>query len=367
MARIRGARTCSERGRPTGGGRARDPVPGQRRGELRDRLRVRRRRRDDGDMSGDGRWSRAAPPASGAPTVARLRADGYRVAALDRDAAALDGGATPTSAASRTSPTPTACTRPSRSAVAELGGLDVVVASAGIAGAGTVVDTPLEDWDAIFAINVRGMYLTGAADDPAPGGGRRRVVRRHRLAARDGRRAGVGGVLRVEGRRRSTSCAPWPSTTRPSRRARQLRLPRADRHAAARALLRRHARPGGHARRLRSRCRCTAAWSSPEEIADAIAYLASPRRRAPRRATRSSWTAATSSGTEGGRSVIVRPIDGEQAELVMQVDHADGRRRPGRRVGRARRRRARAREAEVRLAARLHDIGWRSWEAAPEP
>lgn len=63
--------------------------------------------------------------------------------------------------------------------------------------------------------------------------------------------------------------------------------------------------------------------------------------------------------------MIVRPIDGERAELVMQVDHAevagdlaDAWGAPG--VV------ALEPEAEVRLAARLHDIGWRSWEAAPE-
>ncbi len=63
--------------------------------------------------------------------------------------------------------------------------------------------------------------------------------------------------------------------------------------------------------------------------------------------------------------MIVRPIDGERAELVMQVDHAelagdlaDAWGAPG--VA------ALEPEAEVRLAARLHDVGWRSWEAAPE-
>ncbi|KAJ8593186.1 NAD(P)-binding protein, partial [Rhizopogon salebrosus TDB-379] len=45
-------------------------------------------------------------------------------------------------------------------AVTELGGLDVVVANAGIIHTATLVETTSEDWDKIFAINVRGVFLT---------------------------------------------------------------------------------------------------------------------------------------------------------------------------------------------------------------
>ena len=59
-------------------------------------------------------------------------------------------------------------------AAAALGGLDVVVAAAGIAARGTVADTDPADWDRVLAVNLRGVYLTGRAAIPhlrAAGGG----------------------------------------------------------------------------------------------------------------------------------------------------------------------------------------------------
>ena len=59
-------------------------------------------------------------------------------------------------------------------AAAALGGLDVVVAAAGIAARGTVADTDPVDWDRVLAVNLRGVYLTGRAAIPhlrAAGGG----------------------------------------------------------------------------------------------------------------------------------------------------------------------------------------------------
>ncbi|KAH7929163.1 NAD(P)-binding protein [Leucogyrophana mollusca] len=44
--------------------------------------------------------------------------------------------------------------------VQELGGLDVMVANVGIPGSdGSVLSTSAEDWDTVFAINTRGMFL----------------------------------------------------------------------------------------------------------------------------------------------------------------------------------------------------------------
>jgi 2-keto-3-deoxy-L-fuconate dehydrogenase len=109
----------------------------------------------------------------GLAAVARLRADGYRVAALDRDAAALDGVEADVRRVADVTD-PDGLYAAIEEAVAELGGLDAVVASAGIAGRGTVVDTPLDDWDATFAVNVRGVYLTARSTIPhlaAAGGG----------------------------------------------------------------------------------------------------------------------------------------------------------------------------------------------------
>src|SRR4029079_17019822 len=86
----------------------------------------------------------------------------YRVAALDRDAATLDAVEADVRGVADVTD-PDGLDAAIEQAVAALGGLDVVVASAGIAGHGTVVDTPLDDWDATFAVNVRGVYLTARA------------------------------------------------------------------------------------------------------------------------------------------------------------------------------------------------------------
>jgi len=59
-------------------------------------------------------------------------------------------------------------------AAAALDGLDVVVACAGVAGRGTVEETTPGDWDRVFAVNTRGVYLTAKAALPhlrAAGGG----------------------------------------------------------------------------------------------------------------------------------------------------------------------------------------------------
>jgi NAD(P)-dependent dehydrogenase (short-subunit alcohol dehydrogenase family) len=50
--------------------------------------------------------------------------------------------------------------------VASLGGVDTVVSCAGIAARGTAADTPPEVWDRVFAVNVRGVYLTAKAAIP---------------------------------------------------------------------------------------------------------------------------------------------------------------------------------------------------------
>jgi NAD(P)-dependent dehydrogenase (short-subunit alcohol dehydrogenase family) len=101
----------------------------------------------------------------GAATVRRLRADGMRVAALDVDRDCLDQvDADARVVADVTSEDD--ARRGIDEAAAAFRGLDVVVACAGVAGRGTVETTPLEEWERVHAVNVRGVYLTAKAAIP---------------------------------------------------------------------------------------------------------------------------------------------------------------------------------------------------------
>jgi NAD(P)-dependent dehydrogenase (short-subunit alcohol dehydrogenase family) len=101
----------------------------------------------------------------GAATVRRLRADGARAAGIDRNKVALaavelDARATADVAVAAD------LTRAVDLCRDALGGLDGAVACAGVAGRGTAADTEEDEWDRIFAVNVRGVYLTARAVIP---------------------------------------------------------------------------------------------------------------------------------------------------------------------------------------------------------
>ena len=101
----------------------------------------------------------------GAATVTRLRRDGMRVAALDVDETRLaDSDADIRVLADVTSEPDVR--RGVDEAAAALGGLDVVVAAAGVAGRGTAADIPLAEWERVFAVNARGVYLTARVAVP---------------------------------------------------------------------------------------------------------------------------------------------------------------------------------------------------------
>lgn len=51
-------------------------------------------------------------------------------------------------------------------AVAEFGGLDALVANAGIASPGAICDLSLDDWDSMFSVNLRGAWLLAKASYP---------------------------------------------------------------------------------------------------------------------------------------------------------------------------------------------------------
>ena len=209
----------------------------------------------------------------GAATVARLRREGMRVAALDLDEARLARiDADARVVADVTSEDDVR--RGVDEAAAALGGLDVAVACAGVAGRGTVTDTPLDEWERVFAVNVRGVYLTAKAAIPhlrQAGGGAIVVVASQLglVAAADAAAycASKGAAIHltramavdhgVEGIRVNCVC-PGPTVT-----------PLLDAYFEL-------ADDADNERRRYEQAQVHGRLIQPEEIADAIAYLASP-------------------------------------------------------------------------------------------
>ena len=85
---------------------------------------------------------------------------------------------------------PEGCAAMVRRAVEDFGGLDVVYANAGIAGAGRAADLEVEDWDRVIAVNLTGVWLSIKYAIPhlVEAGGRSLVLQ-----------ASVGGVIGVPG------------------------------------------------------------------------------------------------------------------------------------------------------------------------
>jgi NAD(P)-dependent dehydrogenase (short-subunit alcohol dehydrogenase family) len=120
-------------------------------------------------MSQDGDAQRVlvtgAASGIGSATVARLRAGGARVAGIDLNAPALSAMELEARASADVAlwteleAAVDACSE-------ALGGLDGVVACAGIAGRGTAADTAVDEWERIFAVNARGVFLTARAAIP---------------------------------------------------------------------------------------------------------------------------------------------------------------------------------------------------------
>ncbi len=223
----------------------------------------------------------------GAAAVSRLQQDGMRVASLDLSPSA---GADVEIVADVTSETD--IRRGVDSAAEKLGGLDVVVAAAGVAGRGAVTDTAPEEWDRVFAVNARGVYLTARAAIPhlrRAGGGAFVAVASQLgiVAAADAAAycASKGAVIQLtramaidhasEGIRVNCVC-PGPTVT-----------PLLDAYFAAaddpEMERERYRQAQAHGRLI-----------EPEEIADAIAYLVSPG---------ASSTVGTALVVDGGYSI----------------------------------------------------------------
>lgn len=102
----------------------------------------------------------------GEATSRRLRADGFAVAVLDLDgdaaARVAEGGLGVEADVSD----PAAVAAAFATVAAELGPVEVLVNNAGVTGSSAATrlhETPLDDWDRVMAINVRGLYLCSRA------------------------------------------------------------------------------------------------------------------------------------------------------------------------------------------------------------
>ncbi len=92
----------------------------------------------------------------GAEVVRRLRAEGVRVAALDLDADAARGDINLACDVADESQVTDAVAR----AVDALGGLDLALVNAGVAGMGSVLELRMEEWDRVHSVNIRGAFMT---------------------------------------------------------------------------------------------------------------------------------------------------------------------------------------------------------------
>lgn len=209
----------------------------------------------------------------GAATVARFLAGGARVASLDRVSQVeptVDRLTTMTVDLADSAAVIPAIEQ----AVTRLQGLDVLVCCAGIDHHGTIEQTEPEDWDRVFAVNVRAVFLSAKAAIPhlreAGGGGivvvasQLAFVVQPNAAAYCASKAAAAHLARaisldhgLEGIRANAVC-PGPTLT-----------PMFDAHMAAAT------DPAAEQASL-LRKQVHGRFTTPEEIAEAVWYLASP-------------------------------------------------------------------------------------------
>lgn len=102
----------------------------------------------------------------GLATCRRLRADGFQLGVIDLDLSAAttasDGGVGVAADVSQADAVAEAFAQ----VMAELGPVDVLVNNAGITGSAAATrlhETPIDEWDRVVAVNVRGPYLCSRA------------------------------------------------------------------------------------------------------------------------------------------------------------------------------------------------------------
>ena len=111
-----------------------------------------------GASSGIGEAAARALAAEGAKVALAAR----RKDRLDALAAELGGGWR----SRPTSPTASRRSAPSRRTASELGRLDIVVNNAGVMLLGPLVDAPVEEWDRMIDLNLKGLLYTAHAALP---------------------------------------------------------------------------------------------------------------------------------------------------------------------------------------------------------
>lgn len=106
-----------------------------------------------------------APPGNGRAIATLAAREGAAVACVDVSSEAAEQTAASIRAEGGTAVALTAdvsadadCRRAVADAIEALGGLDGIVLNVGIAGGSTVTDTTTDEWDATFAVNVRGHF-----------------------------------------------------------------------------------------------------------------------------------------------------------------------------------------------------------------
>ncbi len=113
----------------------------------------------------------------GAEIAASFHREGAVLALVDRDGRRLAATAETLSACSIVVDLadPDAARAAARDAIAAIGGIDILVNNAGVFKTAPLLDIEVDDWDLIFAVNVRAMLITtqvAAARMIADGGGR---------------------------------------------------------------------------------------------------------------------------------------------------------------------------------------------------